>query len=130
MNKYLLDTDICISLIKHNKNVLSKILEVGRENCFVSEITVAELFYGAAKSGRDEHYKDVSLIQKLFTVIPIFPCLKLYGETRFKLEKDSNKLDNFDLLIGCTSVYDKMIMVTGNTRHYQRIDDIKLENWM
>ena len=45
MAQYLLDTDVCIELIKHNGRVLDKIEAVGEENCFVTEITIAELFY-------------------------------------------------------------------------------------
>ena len=47
MAQYLLDTDICIELFRHNEQVIKKIEAVGRTNCFVSEITIAELFYGA-----------------------------------------------------------------------------------
>ena len=50
MLQYLLDTDVCIELIKQNECVLEKVETVGAENCFVTEITIAELFYGAAKS--------------------------------------------------------------------------------
>ena len=61
--QYLLDTDACIELFKHNESVLEKIETVGAENCFVSEITIAELFYGAAKLGRQEHFDDVKNLE-------------------------------------------------------------------
>jgi len=52
MKQYLLDTNICISMFKNKQGIREKILDVSLTNCFVSEITLAELFYGAAKSGR------------------------------------------------------------------------------
>ena len=66
MAQYLLDTDVCIELIKHNERVLDKVESVGVDHCFVTEITIAELFYGAAKSERPEHFNDVDYIPKSF----------------------------------------------------------------
>ena len=62
MAQYLLDTDVCIELIKHNERVLDKVEAVGADHCFVTEVTIAELFYGAAKSGRPEQFNDVDYI--------------------------------------------------------------------
>ena len=62
MAQYILDTDVCIELIKHNERVLDKVEAVGADHCFVTEITIAELFYGAAKSGRPEQFNDVDFI--------------------------------------------------------------------
>ena len=66
MAQYLLDTDVCIEIIKQNERVLDKVEAVGEENCFVTDITIAELFYGAAKSGRLDHFEDV---EKTLTLI-------------------------------------------------------------
>lgn len=48
---YLLDTNICISILKNKNNMRQKVAKVGLEHCFISEITLAELYYGASKSG-------------------------------------------------------------------------------
>ena len=63
MKQYLLDTDVCIEILKHNERVLDEVEAVGEENCFVTAITVAELFYGAAKSARPEHFDDIDNIR-------------------------------------------------------------------
>ena len=47
--KYLLDTNVLISMFRNKGNVRSRILQVGFKNCYVSEITIAELFYGELK---------------------------------------------------------------------------------
>ena len=54
MNKYLLDTNICVFYFRENKIVRNKIERIGIENCYVSEITIAELLYGAEKSQRQK----------------------------------------------------------------------------
>lgn len=129
MAKYLLDTNICISLLKNKYGIREKILDVSFEKCYVSEVTIAELYYGAAKSNRPEHFDDVDNIRGMFKILPIYPSLKLYGELKAGLEQKGQRLDDFDLLIGVTSMVNKMIMVTSNTRHFERIPGIKLEDW-
>lgn len=129
MAKYLLDTNICISLLKDKYGIREKILDVSFEKCYVSEITIAELYYGAAKSSRPEHFDDVDNIKRMFKVLPMYPSLRLYGNLKAGLEQKGQRLDDFDLLIGATSIVNKMIMVTSNTRHFERISGIQLEDW-
>jgi tRNA(fMet)-specific endonuclease VapC len=54
MSAYLIDTDTCISLIRGNEYIKTKITKVGSNNCFISEITVAELRFGAERCNRRE----------------------------------------------------------------------------
>ena len=129
MKQYLLDTDVCIELIKHNERVLDKVEAVGAENCFVTEITIAELFFGAAKSGHPEHFDDVDYILQSFDLKPLFPSLRLYGENKTNLEKDGRMIGEFDLLIGSCAVHHHLVMVTSNLKHFDHIPDITLEDW-
>jgi|GEM_PF-1959898 len=76
MIRYLLDSDICISFFKKKHKVSEKIYDVGTDNCFVSEITIAELKYGAEKSDNyAKHAQEVEEIRELFGVIPIIEHL-------------------------------------------------------
>lgn len=127
--QYLLDTDACIELFKHNERVLEKIETVGAENCFVSEITIAELFYGAAKSGRQEHFDDVKNLLLAFDLMPIFSSLQLYGVHKAGLEAKGQMIGEFDLLIGSCAVYNDLVMVTSNVKHFDHIPNIKIEDW-
>ena len=129
MKQYLLDTDVCIEIIKHNERVLDKVETIGIENCFVTDITVAELFYGAAKSGRPEHFDDVDMILQSFDLKPVLPSLRLYGENKAQLEDAGRMIGEFDLLIGSCAIYHDLIMVTSNLKHFDHIPDIKLEDW-
>ena len=129
MKQYLLDTDICIEIIKHNVRVLDKIESVGEDNCYVTDITVAELFYGAAKSGRSDHFEDVEKILQSFDLKPLLPSLRLYGENKALLEDQGRMIGEFDLLIGSCAVFNGLIMVTSNLKHFDHIPDIRLEDW-
>jgi len=128
--KYLLDTNICISLLKNQNGIREAILNVKTKNCFVSEISIAELYYGASKSNnREERVKDVDFIVSHFGIVPIFRALPLYGDLKAKLEKDGNRIDDFDILIGSTAIANGMVMVTDNVKHLGRLPGIKIENW-
>ncbi|MBR1448726.1 MAG: PIN domain-containing protein [Prevotella sp.] len=129
MKQYLLDTDICIEVIKHNTRVLDKVEAAGEENCFVTDITIAELFFGAAKSGNSDHFGDVDKILQSFDLMPLLPSLRLYGENKALLEEQGRMIGEFDLLIGSCAVYHDLIMVTSNLKHFDHIPDIQLEDW-
>ncbi|MBR1466220.1 MAG: type II toxin-antitoxin system VapC family toxin [Bacteroidaceae bacterium] len=132
MNKgFLLDTNICIFLLKNKYKVREKIVEVGTDRCFVSEISLAELYYGASKSDRKtERLKDVEFIENIFQILPVYPVLHLYGDNKIFLEREGKRIDDFDLLIGTTAVANKLVMVTDNVSHLERIPNIQIENWI
>ena len=129
MAQYLLDTDVCIELIKHNERVLDKVEAIGADHCFVTEITIAELFYGAAKSGRPEQFNDVEYILQSFDLKPLLPSLRLYGENKAILEDKGQMIGEFDLLIGSCAVHNNLVMVTSNLKHFDHIPNITLEDW-
>lgn len=127
--KYLLDTCICIALIKEKPNVVERVREAGIDECKVSDITLAELFFGAFKSEREEHFEDVIEIMNLFEQYPI-NALRKYGEIRHYLEKQGKPIGDMDMFIAATALEEDLILVTGNTDHFSRILGLKIENWM
>lgn len=129
--KYLLDTDACIFLLKDKANIKEKIEEVGIENCFVSEITIAELCFGAYNSAQlHRHLEDVLNIEKLFSIVPIYDCLHFFGKEKSRLRSEGNLIPDFDLLIGVTAIKYDMTLVTNNIKHLYRLEGIKIENWV
>ena len=128
---YLLDTNICIAILKNKFNVRKRVESVGFSNCFVSEISLAELYYGAYKSVYvQKMIDDVKWISNHFEIIPISNSLDFYGKTKSVLEKSGTIIDNFDLLIGATAVVNNFIMVSENFKHLKRIPNIQIENWI
>ena len=128
--QYLLDTNICIALIKDAPDVRRKIIDVGLENCLVPDIAVAELYYGAAKSERPEHFDDVDFIVQHFEMLSIDPALETYGRLKNELEKQECPIDDFDLLIGAIVKQSNLTLVTHNTKPFSHIPDIVLEDWI
>lgn len=127
--KYLLDTNALISMLKNKGNVREQIIKAGFKNCFISEISIAELFYGAAKGGRIENFNDVKHIQQKFEVLSIYPYLESYGKVKALLESKGQRIDDFDILIGVTAQQNNFTMVTANIKHLGRIPDLHIENW-
>jgi tRNA(fMet)-specific endonuclease VapC len=129
--KYLLDTNICIYYLKGVKNILKRIKEIGLNNCAISEITVAELKYGIERCSKQE--KNRKLINDFIesvTIIPIISSFDIYAKEKASLRKQGKIIDEFDLLIGCTAIVNDMILVTGNVKHFERLKDIRIENWV
>ncbi len=133
MKKYLLDTNICIHWLRNKFDIDKKINEVGFENCCISEITVAELKVGM-KLGRRKGVKHKQDLSSLFSVIPIIPissAIDLYAEEKVRLRLAGTPADDdFDLLIGCSSVAEDLTLVTENINDFKRINNIKIENWV
>lgn len=132
--KYLLDTNICIYLLRGKYHVDTHIDKVGFDNCYISEMTVAELKYGS-ELGRQMgyHERDEKLADFLscMNILPIIDVLDLFASEKARLRMAGTPADdNFDLLIGCTSVYYGMVMVTENMKDFKNLNNIELENWI
>ena len=129
--QYLLDTNICIYLFKNKYGIKEKLKEIGLSNYFISEITLAELIYGAECSADPKkHTKEIKDLLSIIQVLPIRPILNDFGHTKKELRLKGMMIDNFDLLIGATALSHKMIMVTENVKHLAHIKGLKIENWI
>lgn len=130
MKKYLLDTNICAYFLNGKYDLETKIDEVGFENCFVSEITIAEMKYGVAKSTQKEkNIKTLETFQAKFDILPIFPALDIYATEKARLKTKGKILDDFDLLIGSTAIFNNLTLVTKNISDFERLDGIVIEDW-
>ena len=129
---YLLDTNICIYIIKKKPIELLTILKTkSRKDIFISSITVAELEYGVAKSMYPEKNK-IALIEflSIFNIINFDDHDAVeYGALKAKLEKSGAIIGPMDLLLAAQALSKKLIIVTNNVREFERIDNIKIENW-
>lgn len=130
MRKYLLDTNICAYFFNGQFNLREKIREIGFENCLVSEITIAELKYGIAKSTKKEkNQQALDMFQAKIEVLPIFPTLDIYAKEKSRLKTKGKMLDDFDLLIGATAIFNNLTIATRNVDDFVRLDGIVIEDW-
>ena len=116
MARYLLDTNICIFLLRGTYDVDKMLDAVGLENCCISEITAAELKYGAELGRRKGLKQRAQQLEKLLSsmeILPIGKAIDCYASEKARLRLAGTPLeDDFDLLIGCTAIVYNMVMVT------------------
>lgn len=129
--QFLLDTNICVYFLRGKFNLNDLILQKGRENCFISEITVMELRYGAENiDNPTKSHKSVDAFVNGLSIIPIYGSIKRYAKEKVRLRKLGKPMnDEFDLLIGATAIENKLTLVTDNTKDFKNLDGIKMENW-
>jgi tRNA(fMet)-specific endonuclease VapC len=130
--KYLLDTNICVFFFRNKFNIATIFRAKGVQNCCVSEITVAELRYGAENSANPEkHHELVDCFLQRIAVIPITESILVFAKEKSRLRKSGTPIyDDFDLLIGATAIQKGLILVTDNVKDFDRLAGIEIENWI
>ena len=133
--QFLLDTCICAYWLRDKYDVKHKINAADIQNCYISEVTIAELKFGAiyGKLKGGPKYKDQKLNEFFANihVLPTFPVYDLFAEEKARLMlAGTPSYDDFDLLIGCTAVFNNMTLVTQNVRDFKNIQNISIENWI
>lgn len=129
---YLLDTNICIYLIKKRpQQVVMNLKKHTIEQIMISSVTVAELYYGVRKSQYQQKNED-ALIQFLssFELVPFTDeDAFLYGEIRTDLEKKGQIIGPYDLQLAAQCLSRGMTIVTNNEKEFSRVANLKVENW-
>jgi tRNA(fMet)-specific endonuclease VapC len=129
--KYLLDTNICIHLFRGKFNLIEKFQEINLDDCAISEITLAELMFGAENSSNPKkNFKIIDSFSEQIKILPIFNSVQIYASEKVRLRKKGKMISDFDLLIGSTAIANELIMVTENLKEFDRIKGIEIENWV
>jgi len=130
---YLLDTNICIYIIKKKPvDVLKTLKTKLKKNIYVSSITIAELEYGVAKSQFPEKNK-IALIEflSIFNILPFDDIDAVeFGMIKTDLEKKGKIIGPMDLLIAGQAKSKKLILVTNNIKEFEIVEGLKIENWV
>ena len=131
MKGYLLDTNICIFAFREEYGISERLEEIGPQVCYVSDVTVMELRYGAYKSKkRKENLKIVNDFISKVNVIPFASAIDTFCQEKLRLQSLGTPIEDYDLIIGCTAKVAGLTMVTDNVQHLSRIEGIKVENWV
>ena len=131
--KYMLDTNICIYLIKQQpREVIEKFQGIALGEITVSTVTVAEMMYGVEKSQYKE--KNKTALQAFLAPLEIvdfdFAAAQQYGVVRTYLEIIGKSIGAYDLLIAAHALSLDLILVTNNEQEFQRIPNLMVENWV
>ncbi len=130
--RYLLDTNILSALVRSPKGpVMEQIRRVGEARIYTSVIVTAELRFGAARKGSERLSRQVEAVLGSIPVEPWHePFDRTYAELRLGLEQAGRPIGANDLLIGAQALADGSVLVTDNTREFERITGLTIENWL
>lgn len=130
--RYLLDTNICIYLIKRKPpSVIERLSTLAIEEVAISSITIAELQYGIYKSQYPERNRTALLEFLLPFALLDFDqdAAREYGMVRTQVESQGTPIGAMDMLIAAHARSQSLIMVTNNVQEFQRVEDLTVENW-
>ncbi|MDP3106090.1 MAG: type II toxin-antitoxin system VapC family toxin [Candidatus Methanoperedens sp.] len=130
--KYLLDTNICIYLLNGNEILKEKVREIGVFSLSISNVTLAELYFGAYNSRKiDANLKRIDLFKQNLTVYSDSDrSAETFGRFKSKLRSEGRIIEDFDIMIASIASVNKCILVTNNPNHFERIEGLKIENWL
>lgn len=129
--QYLLDTNTCIDVMKHQGNVVERMSRVSPDDCAVSVITSFELFTGVAKCAAPaKEQAKVELLLNTLVELPINRTAALRAaQIRAQLESQGEMIGPYDILLAAQSLSAELVLVTSNTGEFQRVAGLSVENW-
>lgn len=133
MIKLMLDTNILIYIIKYKpESVIEHFMKYKPQQIGISSIVYAEMMYGVYNSVH--HQRNLAafhaLVDNLVVVDFNTKAATLYGEHKARLKKSGQLISDNDLLVGCHALALGVPLISNNISEYQRIDGLKLENWV
>lgn len=130
--KYLLDTSICIELLRGNEKVREKCIEEN-QYCCISAITAIELIYGAYNAPekyQEQELAKARLLTDYYSVIGIDDIIEPFCQEKIRLEHAGTPIEDFDLMIGLTARENGLTIATDNIKHFGRIENLRIEDWV
>lgn len=132
MLAYMLDTNICIYVMKTYPAELLERFNAAAEQLCISSITLGELYYGAEKSVRRS--QNLTAIEHFIARLEVLPfsakAAAHHGQIRAELERQGRPAGAYDMLIGAHARSEGLIIVTNNVREFSRMSGLRVENWV
>ena len=130
---YMLDTNICIYVLKNRSKRLRQKFKTEKELC-ISSVTYAELCFGienGAPQLRNARWEQLDLFTRLLHVEPLdWDAGPFYGRLRTWLKNQGKPIGNNDLFIASHALSMGATLVTNNKREFDRVPDLLVENWV
>ena len=128
---YMLDTNICIYVINSRpEKVLLRFRQERLGGIVISSVTAAELAFGVAKSGSARNRQALEMFLSALEILPFDDsAIWHYGDLRADLERRGQPIGSLDTMIAAHALTINTILVTNNTREFERVPGLRLENW-
>lgn len=128
---YMLDTNICIYVINSRPAIVLERFRLERlGDIVISSVTAAELTFGVAKSGSVRNRQALEMFLSTLEILPFDEsAIWHYGDLRTDLERRGQPIGTLDTMIAAHALTTNTILVTNNTREFERVPGLRLENW-
>jgi tRNA(fMet)-specific endonuclease VapC len=134
VTRYCFDTDVLSATIRPAPplHLIRRLATVAPQDQFTTSITVGELIYGARRIGREDLSRRVEqIVRRAQTVLPFdLTAARAFGALKAVLERRGTPLAEPDLRIASIVLSRSLILVTRNVRHFQRVPELSVENWI
>jgi tRNA(fMet)-specific endonuclease VapC len=131
---YCFDTDTLSAVIRRDPplHLVRRLAQVPPTEQATTTINLGELLYGATKRGSERLTRQVrEVVSTATSIIPFDEeAAEVYGPLRARLESEGRRLDEPDLRIASIALSRELTVVTGNVRHFGRVPDLAVENWL
>ena len=128
----MLDTDICIYVIKNRPPGLRGRFNAHSQHLCISSVTLAELLYGAEKSAKPDH--NLAVVESFAARLTVSPfgdkAAAHYGQIRADLERKGKPIGPYDLMLAGHARSEGLALVTNNAREFMRVKGLRVENWV
>jgi tRNA(fMet)-specific endonuclease VapC len=132
MLQYMLDTSICIHVLRNYPSELREQFNHLAEQLCMSSITLGELYYGAEKSAR--RLDNLRAVQHFTARLELLPfaagAAAHLGQIRAELERAGRPAGAYDMMIGGHARSEGLVLVTNNVREFERMEGLRVENWV
>ncbi len=132
MLRYLLDTNICIYVIKRRPDLILDRFNENAAHLAISSITLAELLHGAEKSSQPQ--RTLAVVEDFCSRLDVLDygtkAAQHYGQIRASLEQRGTPIGVNDLHIAAHARSEGLTLVSNNLREFERVDGLLYENWL
>ncbi len=132
MLRYMLDTNLCIRVLRDRPAVLRERFNANADGLCISTVVLTELLHGAAKSARPDHHRQA--VEGFIARLEVLPfdanAAGHAADIRVDLERRGTPIGAYDLLIAGHARSRGLVLVTGNRGEFGRVDGLRCEDWM
>jgi len=133
MTHYLLDTNICIYIInKRPSEVFERFRRIKLMQLHIPTIVISELYFGLEKN--QSHKRNESFLENFIAPLSVtgfsIEAAKYAAKIRYRLHRQGTPVGAYDIQIAAVALAEDMVLLTNNTKEFERIEDLKLENWV
>jgi predicted nucleic acid-binding protein len=130
--KYVVDSDTLIYFFKNNKKVVKKFSEINKRNIHTTIINYSELLFGAYNSEKvEENKKKFKSFLKSIKILNFDrSAAENFARLKAELKREGNMIDDMDLMIASICISNNYILITNNVKHFGRIENLTIENWI